>query len=138
MSDPRFASSISVPPRPRVILRPGIPSLPPGVERYRVKGGGSAVVPVSAGDEITVTDLEGLQPCRLVAAGADGRYDAGILGVHANERGDELRDALGDVAARLKDRKLDLSRVEGVRIFGESSRAGDQARFTVARDGILI
>jgi aminomethyltransferase len=138
MSDLRFASSISMPPRPSVILRPGIPSLPPGVERYRMTGGGSTVVPVSAGDEITVTDLEGLQPCRLVAVGADGRCDAGILGVQANERGDKLRDALGDVGARLKDRQLNLDQVEGVRFFGESSRAGDQARFTVTRDGILI
>ncbi len=112
--------------------------MPPGVERYRVKGGGSAVVPVSAGDEITVTDLEGLQPCRLVTVGADGRCAASILGVQASERGDGLRDALRDVASRLKDKRIDLDGVEGVRVFGESSRAGDQTRFTVNRDGILI
>src|SRR5215510_4742266 len=49
-------------PRASVILRPGIPMLPAGTERYRVRGGGSVLVPVRAGDRFTVIDVEGGQP----------------------------------------------------------------------------
>src|SRR5262245_55620056 len=99
-------------PRPSVILRPGIAALPPGVERYRVRGSGSVTVRIFAGDEITLTDLEGLQPAVLAAVDASGRPDAGILGIAAN------------------------SGTETVTVFGEGSRAGEQARFTATRDGI--
>ncbi|MFO0991770.1 MAG: hypothetical protein U1E67_07560, partial [Hyphomicrobiales bacterium] len=67
-------------PRPSRILRPGIRSLPAGVERYKVAGGGSLVVAIEAGDLIALTDLEGLQPCEVLSAGSDGRIDLGILG----------------------------------------------------------
>ena len=52
----------SVLPRPAApsnIRRPGMPALAPGMERYRVRGGGSTVVQVKAGDSFTVTDSEG-------------------------------------------------------------------------------
>ena len=47
-----------------------VPNLPSGVERYRVPGGGAAVVPISAGDRITIIDVEGRQPCEVLAADA--------------------------------------------------------------------
>ena len=74
MLDSRQAPSS--PPRPSVILRPGMPSLPPGVERYRVRGGGSVAINIFAGDEVVVTDLEGLQSCDLLAMDGGGRCDA--------------------------------------------------------------
>lgn len=97
-------------PRASAILRPGIRTLAPGTERYLVKGGGSVTVKASAGDQITVTDLEGLQPCELRAVGADGRADAGIFGARG---GDGL-----------------------IRVFG-SGQAGEKATFTIARDAVL-
>ncbi|MGH6874106.1 MAG: hypothetical protein ACREDW_03755, partial [Aestuariivirgaceae bacterium] len=66
--------------RPSTILRPGLPLLPPGTERYRVPGQGSVVVPVEAGDEIQVRDMEGKQPCEIAFADTNGRFDAGALG----------------------------------------------------------
>jgi aminomethyltransferase len=75
------------PPRPSMILRPGMPALPPGVERYRVAGRGILAVKILAGDTVTVRDVEGGQVCELVAAGSDGRVDtSGILGVPAKCR----------------------------------------------------
>ncbi len=44
-----------------------------GTERHVVKGGGSVTLMVKAGDRVTVTDLEGLQPCILSS-------DDGLLG----------------------------------------------------------
>ena len=55
------------PPRPSSVLRPGA-ALSPGEERYTVQGGGVIAVPVFAGDRLRIVDLEGMQPCELVAA----------------------------------------------------------------------
>ncbi len=49
------------PPKPSSIPRPGLWTLPPGVERYRVAGGGAVVVGIEAGGRIALTDLEGRQ-----------------------------------------------------------------------------
>jgi aminomethyltransferase len=68
-----------LPPRPSTILRPGIPSLEPGVERYRVKGLGSIVIKVVAGDRVTVKDMEGCQPCELTFVGMNGSFNAAGL-----------------------------------------------------------
>ena len=62
----------SGPPRPSTILWPGIRSLPEGVERYLVEGGGSVVVAIEPGDEVAVVDIEGGQACELAAADPGG------------------------------------------------------------------
>jgi aminomethyltransferase len=36
------------------VVTPGLPVLPPGVERHPVPGGGSRAVPILKGDEITL------------------------------------------------------------------------------------
>src|SRR5690242_10577499 len=101
------------PPRASQILRPGTPALPPGVERYRVRGGRSTAVLIFAGDEITLTNIEGLQRCIIVAADERGRCDAGILGARANSRGHELEEAASRLRAALKDRRVGASPPEG-------------------------
>ena len=115
-----------------------MPSLPPGVERYRVRGGGSVAINIFAGDEVVVTDLEGLQSCDLLAMDGGGRCDAGILGAKANICGDAVHNLLTRARAALKGRAPELTFGEAIRVFGDGSRAGEQARFAIARDGILI
>ena len=66
------------PEQPRVLV-PGLMMLGPGVERYRVTGGGATVLALDAGDELEVVDPEGRQRCELVAFDADGRSDPGLL-----------------------------------------------------------
>ena len=68
------------PPARSVILRPGMRTLPPGVERYRIEGGQTLTVELEPGDRITVTDVEGGQVCELIAFGEDGRADPGVIG----------------------------------------------------------
>ncbi|MFO1122551.1 MAG: DUF1989 domain-containing protein [Hyphomicrobiales bacterium] len=103
-------TSILAAPRPSVILRPGLRSMSPGTERYLVRGGGSVSLRVLPGDRISVKDLEGLQPCEIVATGSDGRADSGIVG---GARGAPV-----------------------LRLFG-SGPAGDQAQFVVEREAVL-
>ena len=69
----------TLPDQPRVLV-PGLLMLGPGVERYRVTGGGATVLALDAGDELEIVDPEGRQPCELVAFDTAGRSDPGLLG----------------------------------------------------------
>src|SRR5687767_7043468 len=66
--------------KPSMILRPGLSSLPVGTERYVVGGGQTIIVDLEPGDGIELADIEGGQPCEVIAAGADGRVDPGLIG----------------------------------------------------------
>ena len=87
------------PERARVLV-PGLMMLGPGVERYRVTGGGATVVALDAGDELEIVDPEGRQRCELVAFDADSRSDPGLLGVVGGD-GSGKRAATGREPAAL-------------------------------------
>ncbi len=140
----RFAGTL-VPPRPSMILRPGIPALPAGVERYRVKGQGTTVVKVAAGDRITVKDVEGGQLCEVSFVDGKGRFNAAGLGVGFSRPAVGLQDILagdGDSAKRtlsaLKRRNVDPAGALALVLFGESSSPGASAELTIMLDGLLI
>jgi aminomethyltransferase len=132
-------------PRASVIYRVDMPASPPGVERYRVRGGGSIVVPIHAGDRFTLTDVEGEQACEVSFCDGQGVFDCAAFGARADSRGEGLREILqgdGDSARQLRRalqrRGIDPAKAETLRIFGAGSAAGARAEFTVARDGLLI
>jgi len=133
------------PPRPSVILRPGIPTLAPGEERYTVPGGGAIAVPIHAGDRVRVVDVEGMQLCEMVAADAMGAIDASIIGARGNSDAGGLKRVLSgnnesarSVRAGIERRGVDLAAAGAVTLFGGESRPGDTSEFTVSRDGVLI
>lgn len=133
------------PASPSLVLTPGIPVLPPGTERYRIRGGGSLVVRVEAGDRVTVTDTEGGQACELSFLDEGGRFLAAGLGIPFTGPADGLKASLaaaGDGAARtraaLARRGADLAAAGAARIFGPDSRPGEQAELTIAGAGLLI
>jgi aminomethyltransferase len=95
------------------------------------------VVQVKAGDEVTVTDLEGLQACELVTAGIDGRIDAGLLGARANSKAEGLKAMLaagGTTAKALARRGIDLGKAGSAFSAGSVSARSR----SVIRDGLLI
>ncbi|HEX6102674.1 MAG TPA: DUF1989 domain-containing protein, partial [Alphaproteobacteria bacterium] len=133
-----------VEPRPR-LLEPGLPVLPPGVERYRVAGGGAVVVAAAPGDALTIVDKEGRQRAELAVFAADGRPDPGAIGAKAAGRAEGINRLLaGDgedaavIAAALRRRGLPPQVRSAVPLFEHDSAAGEEARFTVERDCILI
>ena len=63
------------------IKDPGLRSLPPGVERYLVKGGGLSVITLDPNDKIEITDTEGKQKCEIVAFNKDGKPDCSLIGL---------------------------------------------------------
>ncbi len=145
MQDLPFDPRRQGPPTASRILRPGIPLLGAGVERYTVEGGGLMVVAIEPGDRVTITDLEGGQPVELVTADPKGRIDLSILGVKANAAAKGIREALSadEESARivrrgLERRKIDLASARALRLFSAGSSAGNRAEFTAAREGVLI
>jgi len=61
--------------RPRLI-QPGLPRFEPGVERYRIAGGGAVVLALFAGDRLEIIDLEGRQRAELAVFAHAGEEDA--------------------------------------------------------------
>jgi aminomethyltransferase len=128
-----------------MIVRPGGLALPPGMERYTVRGAGALLVDIEAGDRITVRNVEGGQACELIAFGEDKRPDPEILGTSGNSNAAGLKALLlsGDESLRsfrmkVERRGLDLARASAVRIFGATTPAGTEEAFTAVRNGSLI
>ena len=123
---------------------PGLPVLPPGVERHPVPGGGSRAVEIFKGDRIVIQDREGLQPVEMVFFAPDGRSDAAMIGAKggrdpAGLKSALLRDPSGQKVIRALERaRFDLGRADGTLVFAEGSRAGDTASFIASHDGLLI
>ena len=63
--------------RPRV-LRPGLPALAPGEERYAVPGAGSVTLAVDAGDVLRIVNSEGGQVCEIACFTTDGRLGLSV------------------------------------------------------------
>ncbi len=126
------------------VLVPGLPVLPPGVERHPVPGGGSRAVPIFKGDRITVQDREGLQPVEIVFFSHDGRSDAGMIGAKGGRDAAGLKAALlGDpsgarVVRALDKAGFDLGKADATLAFDEGSRPGDFVEFVASLDGLLV
>ncbi|WP_108815711.1 DUF1989 domain-containing protein [Loktanella sp. Alg231-35] len=133
------------PPKPSTIIKPQIFSLPPGTERYVVAGQGAVLIPIEAGDQITITNDEGGQRCEVVACDAKGTADAGVIGATADGIAKGLQALLtGDnrslrgLRMGLDARGIDLAQAAAVHLFEATTPAKTEARFTVGRDGVVI
>ena len=132
-------------PRASRILRPGERVLPANVERYLVKGGGSVVADVKAGDMLLLTDLEGGQRVEVAHCDALGRFDLSGISAVPDGQGDGLkamllRDTEGArrTKAALQRRNISLSAARTAHFFGAESPAGDKIEFAVQMDGMVI
>ncbi|MFO1090785.1 MAG: DUF1989 domain-containing protein [Hyphomicrobiales bacterium] len=142
----RFSSISAVDPRPSRILRPGIRTLLPGTQRYRVEPGGSLVAPVAAGNRVILRDVEGGQPCEVAFVDSVGRFDPIGMGLaRADGAGAWLKATLSTgsegaqrTRAALARRGIDVGTAKTVRLFSADGTPGETAELTIARDGILI
>jgi aminomethyltransferase len=134
------------PPRPSRILTPLSANRHSGRERHVVQGGGALMLRLAEGDGLVVVNDEGGQPAELVAAGLDGRIDAGVLGLVANSDASGLKALLaaGDLAglARLRQgiavRGIDLAGAGAIRMFDAATPPRTAQSLTASRDGWLI
>jgi len=130
--------------RPRLI-EPGLAGFAPGTERYRVRGGGSLTVALQPGDRITVTDIEGRQPCELVAFDGRGRGDGSVLGARAEAVPEGLHAILESGAedarrlrAALERRGLALGEARALVPFGADAPAGEAADFVAEGAAVCL
>ena len=66
------------------IRNPGLRTLPLGVERYFVRGGGLSIIEVSPEDKIEIINDEGKQICEIVVFNSKGKSDLSILSLKEN------------------------------------------------------
>src|SRR5579871_1699664 len=125
--------------RPR-LLEPGLPRLEPGTERYRVAGGGAAILALSAGDRLTLIDLEGRQRAEVAAFSPSGVEDPAALGLSANGTAEGISRLLAgadenarNVAASLRVRGLPGGIARAADLFQHDSQAGEQVDLQAAR-----
>ena len=82
------------------IRNPGLRTLPPGVERYFVRGGGLSVLEVLPEDKLEIINDEGKQTCEVVVFNSKGKCDLSILNLKENS------DASFSKKTILNDEKL--------------------------------
>ena len=125
------------PPRPSKIIQPQVFSLPPGTERYVVEGQGAVLIPIGAGDQITIINDEGGQWCELVVCDPKGRSDAGIIGASSTAGAVGLQ-ALRGLRMGLDVRKIELAKAQAIHLFEATTPAKTESSFTANRDGVVI
>ena len=123
----------------------GVAPLDPGVERYIVKGGGSGVFALEAGDHLEIALLEGHQAVEIVAFAPDGQGDLPALGLHGKSRPAGLlailasdRDDAAQVRFGLFRRGLDIHRVKAARLFGPDAGAGEKVSYQASRNTVAV
>ena len=135
--------------RPRVhgsrLREPGLWRIDPGLERYRVPGGGAIAFPLEPGDQLSITDCEGRQRCELVLFDEQGRPDPGAVGLKSRVAARGLQDLLanggsqmGSLAAHLRRRGIDPAGAHAIELFGGDSHPGEQTRFSVQRNAFCV
>ena len=70
------------------IKNPGLRTLPPGVEKFFVKGGGLSVIEILPEDKIEIINDEGMQLCEIIVFNSKGKPDLSILGLKENASAD--------------------------------------------------
>ena len=130
---------------PTRVLQPGMRLLPPGVERYVVRGGGLTAMWLRAGDQIEITDPQGRQCAEVAMFDANGnarpelldnRAPADLPGIHtalALDREDSRR-----VVRALTETGVQFASAKGLRVFSTDSPAGSSVTFTSQADGTCI
>ena len=122
------------------IKNPGLKTLPPGVEKYFVKGGGLSVIEICAEDKIEIINEEGKQVCEIVVFNSKGKSDLSILNLKENANADFSKRSIANdekISRLFKKRKLDLSKAKSSIIFNEDCLMGEKITL-VSKDKCLV
>ena len=111
------------------IRNPGLRTLPPGVERYFVKGGGLSVIEVFPEDKIEIINDEGKQTCEIIVFNSNGKPDLSILNLKENANADFSKRIIAKdekISKIFKKRNLDLNKSKSSIIFDEDCVMGEK------------
>ncbi|MFA5956014.1 DUF1989 domain-containing protein [Hyphomicrobium sp.] len=137
-------SVLTSPARPKLFV-PGQSSLEPGVERYVLKGGGTAVYELDKGDRVEITPLEGGQTVEIAAFAPGGKSDLGALGLKGKDKPVGIQKSLeadSEDAQRVRfglfRRGLDIGRVKAARVLGPDSVPGDVVSLQAEKSVLVV
>ncbi|MDB4226863.1 hypothetical protein N9794_01495 [Candidatus Pelagibacter sp.] len=104
------------------IRNPGLRTLPPGVERYFVKGGGLSVIEVLPEDKIEIINDEGRQICEII-----------VFNLKENANADFSKKTIANdekISKLLKKKNFDLSNAKSSIIFNNDCMMGEKITLT--------
>ena len=122
------------------IKNPGLRTLPPGVERYHVQGGGINILEIFPEDKIEIINDEGKQICEIIVFNAKGKGDLSILSLKENSNGDYLKKAINQdrkILQLLKKKKLELNKSKSSIIFSEDCPMGEKINLK-SKDACIV
>ena len=104
------------------IKNPGLRALPPGVERYYVRGGGLSVIEVFPEDKIEIINDEGKQICEIIVFNSKGKSDLSILNLKENADANFSKKTINQdekISRLFKKKNLDINKAKSSIIFSE-------------------
>ena len=117
------------------IKEPGISSLPLGVERHVVNGGGLTGIQILPDDEIEIVNDEGNQICEISVFNKDGKSELAILNLKENKSSSEIKRILSkkiesSLAAsyQLKKRNLNINASKSAIVFDKNSKPYEKVK----------
>ena len=105
------------------IKNPGLRTLPPGVERYFVKGGGLSVIEVSPEDKIEIVNDEGKQTCEIIVFNTKGKSDLSILNLKENSNANFSKKTISrdeKISKLFKHKKFNLDKAKSSTVFDKN------------------
>ena len=115
------------------IKNPGLRNLPPGVERYFVKGGGLSVIEISAEDKIEIINDEGKQSCEVIVFNSKGKCDLSILNLKENGDANFSKKAIlqdEKISKLFNRKKLDINKAKSSILFNKDCLVGEKITLT--------
>ncbi len=130
---------------PDRLREPGLPTLPAGVERYRVRGGGACVFEMRPGDTLDVIDVEGRQPAEVTAFDHNGACKNALLGATKEtpafgltQLATSRQDDAARVTAGLSRRGIRFDNARAIALFSQESPPGQRERLTAHAKTVCV
>ncbi|WP_409281700.1 DUF1989 domain-containing protein [Pseudomonas defluvii] len=125
---------------------PGLLTQTTATEHYRVNGGGLTLVELGPGDTLQITDVEGLQPCEVMAFSTRINPALASLGLIAGSGFGFIQQALAGnsrqvqrILQALTKRGFDTQRLPGAgMLWSVDSAAGYSRQFTLGEPLLLV
>jgi len=115
------------------IKNPGLRTLPPGVERYFVQGGGLSVIEISAQDKIEIINDEGKQTCEVIVFNSKGGCNLSILNLKENGDSNFSKKAITQdekISKIFKRKNIDIDKAKSSIIFDKDCLVGEKITLT--------
>ena len=115
------------------IRNPGLRTLPPGVERYFVRGGGLSVIEVLPEDKIDIINEEGKQICEIIVFNSEGKSDLSILNLKENANADFSKKTISNdekISKLFIKKNLDINGAKSSILFSQDCTMGEKIILT--------